>query len=82
MQLARFDVLRRMRVMSSDNDGYADLIKRGKHLHQLCCVVSIEIAGGFIRNQYRWAIHNRACDAKPLLLAAGELNGVSFFAIE
>src|SRR3990172_7099228 len=65
-----------VRFMSNQKDGNSLFIERLKNCHNLFGSVRIEIAGGFISQQNRWLINERARDGNSLLRPAGQLRGL------
>ena len=48
------------------------LVERGEQVDDRARIVGVQVAGGLVRDQHLRAVHDRARDAKPLLLASGE----------
>jgi len=58
--------------MGCDHNGGASVTDLQEKLHDVVRKFMVDIAGGFIRDNQRRIIDQRASDGDPLLLAAGE----------
>ena len=62
--------------MGDHDDGGAGGVEFGEHFHDGVAVGGVEIAGGFVGQEYGWIAGQSAGDGDALLLAAGELSGI------
>lgn len=60
-------------IVSSHDDGDARGIDLDKKLHKLHCRIGIEVAGGLVGKDERWAVEERPRYGDTLLLAARQL---------
>src|SRR5258706_1976548 len=57
-------------VVRREEHGHADLVERFEELEDRVRRLRVEVAGGLVGDEDRGTIHDRACDAQALLLAA------------
>jgi len=79
---AHIGILQHTFIVGGDKQGDADLMEGVKYRHDLLRVFGIQISGRLVGQQDGRAIHDGACDAQTLLLAAGQRDGIGFFALE
>ena len=68
-------------IVGNENNGVALAGEVGQQGHHLLAAAAIQGAGGFIGKDNLAAVHQRAGDGYPLLLAAGELAGPVLLAL-
>ena len=71
-------ISKQLRVMGGYEYGHTNLVKRSEHVHDVSCVVSIQVGRWFVRNQYGRTIDDCAGDAQALLLPSRKRNGPRF----
>jgi hypothetical protein len=70
-----------VRFVRDHNDGLALLVQLIYQRHDLLAGFTVQVAGGFIRQQYRRVAHQCPCNSNTLALPARQLVGPGIEAI-